>query len=75
MVETPYASEDVLQSLIERYPNLLAGDQVNPDAPAAGFSSGASNRFRTSSTETSDGRWITSLTGTATDARRGEAKY
>ncbi len=33
MVETPYASEDVLQSLIERYPNLLAGDQVNPDAP------------------------------------------
>ncbi len=33
MVEESYALEDHLQELIERFPNLLAGDQVNPDAP------------------------------------------
>ena len=29
----PYNSEDLLQSLIEKYPELLAGDQINPDEP------------------------------------------
>ena len=29
----PYDSEDLLQSLIEEYPELLAGDQINPDEP------------------------------------------
>lgn len=29
----PYDSEDLLQSLIESYPELLAGDQINPDEP------------------------------------------
>lgn len=29
----PYDSEDLLQSLIEDYPELLAGDQINPDEP------------------------------------------
>ena len=33
MVEQRYELEDHLQELIERHPNLLAGDQVNPDAP------------------------------------------
>lgn len=33
MVEQPYALEADLQALIERHPNLLAGDQVNPDTP------------------------------------------
>ena len=33
MSEEAYALEDHLQELIERHPNLLAGDQVNPDAP------------------------------------------
>lgn len=33
MIEQPYELEDHLQGLIERHPNLLAGDQVNPDAP------------------------------------------
>lgn len=33
MVEQRYELEDHLQELIERFPNLLAGDQVNPDAP------------------------------------------
>jgi hypothetical protein len=29
----PYDSEDLLQSLIEKYPELLAGDQINPEDP------------------------------------------
>jgi hypothetical protein len=29
----PYDSEDLLQSLIEEYPELLAGDQINPEEP------------------------------------------
>ena len=33
MIEESYALEDHLQELIERHPNLLAGDQVNPDSP------------------------------------------
>jgi len=33
MTEQPYALEDHLQALIEKHPNLLAGDQVDPDAP------------------------------------------
>jgi hypothetical protein len=28
-----YESEDLLQSLVEKYPNLLAGDQMNGAAP------------------------------------------
>ncbi len=28
-----YDSEDLLQVLIEKYPDLLAGDQINPDEP------------------------------------------
>jgi hypothetical protein len=31
--ETPYENEDLFQSLIERYPNILAGEQINPGAP------------------------------------------
>lgn len=33
LVEQPYANEDLLQSLLERYPDLLAGDQVDPENP------------------------------------------
>jgi hypothetical protein len=33
MIEQPYVLEDHLQELIERHPNLLAGDLVDPDAP------------------------------------------
>jgi hypothetical protein len=33
MVEQRYELEDHLQELIERHPNLLGGDQVDPDAP------------------------------------------
>jgi len=33
MNEQEYDSEDILQTLLARYPNLLAGDQINNDAP------------------------------------------
>lgn len=33
MRERPYESEDVLQDLLARYPNLLAGDQVDTASP------------------------------------------
>lgn len=33
MTETNYAQEDILQTLLERYPDLLPGDQINPEAP------------------------------------------
>jgi hypothetical protein len=33
MVERSYESEDLLQSLLERYHDLLAGDQMNEDSP------------------------------------------
>jgi hypothetical protein len=33
MVETGYTTEDVLQVLLAQYPDLLAGDQINPEAP------------------------------------------
>jgi hypothetical protein len=33
MEATPYSSEGLLQSLLERHPDLLAGEQVDPDDP------------------------------------------
>ena len=33
MEVTPYSSEDLLQRLLEQYPDLLAGEQVDPDDP------------------------------------------
>lgn len=33
MTERPYDSEDVLQTLVARYPNLLAREQVDPNEP------------------------------------------
>jgi len=33
MTEQPYNSEDILQSLLEKHPNLLAGDQLNEAEP------------------------------------------
>ncbi|MBC8254985.1 MAG: hypothetical protein H8E35_13310, partial [Ardenticatenia bacterium] len=31
--EEAYASEDLLQTLLEKYPDLLAGDQINEASP------------------------------------------
>ena len=33
MTEQPYESEDLLQGLLASYPDLLAGEQMNSDAP------------------------------------------
>jgi hypothetical protein len=33
MVAAPYTGEEVLQELLARYPNLLAGGQINPSTP------------------------------------------
>ena len=33
LAEQPYTSEDLLQTLLEKYPDLLAGDQIAPSAP------------------------------------------
>jgi hypothetical protein len=33
MTEQPYATEDLLQKLLADHPSLLAGNQINPDAP------------------------------------------
>jgi hypothetical protein len=33
MDETAYASEDLLQQLLADYPDLLPGNQINPQAP------------------------------------------
>ena len=33
MAETDYVQEDILQALLERYPDLLPGDQINPESP------------------------------------------
>ena len=33
MTEQPYGSEEKLQELVAKYPNLLAGGQINPIAP------------------------------------------
>lgn len=33
MNEQPFENEDIFQTLLEKYPNLLAGDQINSAAP------------------------------------------
>jgi hypothetical protein len=33
MTETAYVTEDVLQDLLARYPDLLPGDQIDPESP------------------------------------------
>ena len=33
MIETPFVTEEVLQILLARYPDLLPGDQINPERP------------------------------------------
>ncbi len=33
MVETPYETEEISTGLLERYPDLLPGDQIDPEDP------------------------------------------
>ncbi len=33
MDQTPYAAEDAVQELLAKYPDLLPGEQITPEAP------------------------------------------
>jgi hypothetical protein len=37
MEEQPYQSEDLLQELMAKYPNLLAGNQIDAEKPRNSF--------------------------------------
>lgn len=58
LVETPYASESLLQDFIARYPNLLAGDQIDAADPRRWLL--VSREFHVSSDE-SDVGWLDHL--------------
>jgi hypothetical protein len=60
MLERPYDSEAVLQQLLAKDPSLLAGDQLEADAPRRGCSSPARHRCRRKRTAVAAGRWIIS---------------
>lgn len=55
MNEQAYDSEDLLQGLIEKYPNLLAGDQINKESPRRWIL--VSREVSIASEEEGSGRW------------------
>ncbi|MCP4624898.1 MAG: hypothetical protein GY850_15440 [bacterium] len=55
MTEERYDSEDLLQGLLEKYPNLLAGDQIDSDSPRKWLL--ISREFGVPDGEGSGGRW------------------
>lgn len=55
MNEAEYDSEDVLQSLLGKYPNLLAGKQMNSDSPRRWLL--ISREVPVASDESATGRW------------------
>ena len=55
MTEQKYDSEDFLQGLLEKYPNLLAGDQIDSEVPRKWLL--VSREFEIPDNETSGGRW------------------
>jgi hypothetical protein len=55
MEEKPYDTEDILQGLLERYPDLLVGDQVDPDAPRRWLL--VKREMEVPDAEDSSGRW------------------
>jgi hypothetical protein len=55
MSEEAYGSEDLLQGLLARYPNLLAGDQIDGDTPRRWLL--ISREVPLASEEDSSGRW------------------
>ncbi len=46
MREAPYDSEDLLQSLIEKFPNLLAGEQIDASSHAETLATRVQRDFR-----------------------------
>jgi hypothetical protein len=55
MTETTYASEDLLQRLLERYPDLLAGDQMDGEEPRRWIL--VSREYGVPDQEDGSGRW------------------
>lgn len=55
MKEEPYNSEDLLQELLERYPNLLAGDQIDSVSPRKWLL--VKREIALASEEEGSGRW------------------
>lgn len=55
MTEQDYASEGLLQELLAKYPNLLAGDQIDSDEPRRWLL--VSREVSLASEEDSTGRW------------------
>jgi hypothetical protein len=55
MTEQPYDTEALLQGLIERYPDLLAGDQIDPQSPRKWLL--VSREVALASEEGGGGRW------------------
>ncbi len=55
MTETTYVTEDVLQSFLARYPDLLPGDQINPDDPRRWLL--VTREMGVPGDETETGRW------------------
>jgi hypothetical protein len=55
MIEQPYDSEDLLQGLLARYPNLLAGDQIDNTQPRRWLL--ISREVSIAAEEGSGGRW------------------
>jgi hypothetical protein len=55
MSEEKYDSEDLLQGLLEKYPNLLAGDQIDSETPRRWLL--ISREFGVPDSDGSGGRW------------------
>jgi len=55
MKESPYDTEDILQALLEKYPNLLAGEQINPEEPIKWLL--IKREMGIPDSEASNGRW------------------
>jgi hypothetical protein len=55
MTETAYASEDLLQRLLERYPDLLAGEQMDGEQPRRWIL--VSREYAVPDQEDGGGRW------------------
>jgi len=56
MNERKYDSEKILQELLAKYPNLLAGDQIDPENPRRWIL--ISREVGIPSSETSGDRWV-----------------
>ena len=55
LTQQPYESEGLLQTLLAKYPSLLAGDQVNPETPRKWLL--IRREIRVPDTEGGSGRW------------------